>query len=56
MGAVFKTVVRARERTQVGSTPTRLRQFDFGLVILDEFKQRTKDIALGIIKLVESPS
>lgn len=26
MGAVFKTVVRARERTQVGSTPTRLRQ------------------------------
>ena len=27
MGAVFKTVVRARERAQVGSTPTRLRHF-----------------------------
>ena len=74
MGAVFKTVVRARERTQVGSTPTRLRHFDFGLGILDfglktrgglkskeatrmteqEFKQRTKNVALRIIKLVES--
>lgn len=45
----------------MGSTPTRLRHFDFGLAILDfgfmnetEFKRRTKDIALRVIKVVQS--
>ncbi|HEY2847732.1 MAG TPA: four helix bundle protein [Pyrinomonadaceae bacterium] len=47
----------------MGSTPTRLRQIDFGLAILDfgligvneaEFKRRTKDIALRVIKVVQS--
>ena len=52
----------------MGSTPTRLRHFDFGFSIFDfrfwigwvlakteqEFKNLTKQIALRIIKLVES--
>jgi four helix bundle protein len=65
MGAVFKTVVTARERRQVGSTPTRLRQNHFGFGILDfgfarlemnedEFKRRTKDVALRTIRLVRA--
>lgn len=65
MAAVFKTVVRARERTQVGSTPTRLRHLDLGIRIpefgfrtlimtQDEMKERTRTFALRIIRLVES--
>ncbi len=47
----------------MGSTPTRLRQIDFGFPILDfgfepddeaEFKKRTKDMALRVIKVVQS--
>ena len=50
----------------MGSTPTRLRQIDFGFVIGDfgfvdrmnqaELKQRTKNLALRVIRLVESLS
>ena len=53
-----------REYAWVGSTPTRLRHFDFGSAILDfglaaymtelEFKRRTKDVAVRIIALIES--